>query len=83
MRLGRRLLRGASGQPEAQLQNTVFVTLQINAGSYDRTPAVIADLQAALSQQGPYNVVPLQASYRTPPKLHEKSIPQVGCHVSG
>ena len=61
VRLGRRLLQGI-GQPEAQLQNTVFVTLQINAGSYYRTPAVTADLQAALSQQGPYNVVPLQAS---------------------
>ena len=66
MRLGRRLLQGITAQPEGQLQNTVFVMLQINAGSYDRTPAVMADLQAALSQQGPYNVVPLQASVDLP-----------------
>jgi len=40
--------------------NTVYLVLQINAGSNSRTQTVQADLQSAMTEQGPYSVVPVQ-----------------------
>lgn len=54
------MCQATSEHPEALLSDTVFVTLQINAGSNIRTSTVISDLRASLSPQPPYNAVPVQ-----------------------
>lgn len=59
--LGRRLHQSElHAEPEAVNSDTVYVTLQINAGANFRTQAVMADVQSALSPGGPYSVVPVQ-----------------------
>ena len=50
-----------TAMPESALQNTVFVTLQINAGAYYRTPGVIGELQAVTSPDANSHV-PVQVS---------------------
>jgi len=46
--------------PQAVNSNTVYATLQINAGSNARTQAVKADLQNSMTAQGLYNAIPVQ-----------------------
>lgn len=58
---GRRLRQSElHAEPEALNSNTVYVTLQINAGANFRTQAVKADVENALSAGGQYSIVPVQ-----------------------
>ena len=61
---GRRLQESLTTDPEAVNSNTVYLTLQINAGANFRTQAVEADVQSAMTAGGAYNVVPVQVNLK-------------------
>lgn len=62
MRPWSRRLSNLLTHPQAVDTNTVYATVQINAGSNSRTQAVMADFRASMAVTPPYGVVPVQAS---------------------
>lgn len=59
----RQLQQDLKLDPQAVFSNTVFVTLQINAGVNSRTQTVKADVENALTAGGNYSVVPVQVCH--------------------
>lgn len=58
----RRRLQDIETEPLAIYADTVYVTLQINAGSNSRVSTVMGDVQAAMAVTPPYGVVPVQVA---------------------